>query len=380
MRIKRNKTTDEYRQLKTKIFTRTLIIVAISLVSVMLIYSIFLQGHFANFVVGSLETLFGLEYYSAINIYDRIFRQNMMIFFAVAIILVFFIILRFYLNLFTKYFKEVNESIDVLVKEKNDDVKLSPELSAIEKKINTVKHTLEKRTLEAQIAEQRKNDLVVYLAHDLKTPLTSVIGYLTLLRDENEISEELRQKYLSISLDKAQRLEDLINEFFEITRFNLTNISLQCSTVNLTRMIQQLLFEFRPMFEEKSLSCNLSADADIYIKCDVDKMQRVFDNLTRNMLFYSFPESTAEVKLIQEDDKTKIIFTNKGDTIPPEKLDRIFEQFYRLDSARSSNSGGAGLGLAISKEIVELHNGQITAKSEKEKTEFTISIPSQPLL
>lgn len=380
MRIKRNKTTDEYRQLKTKIFTRTLIIVAISLVSVMLIYSIFLQGHFANFVVGSLETLFGLEYYSAINIYDRIFRQNMMIFFAVAIILVFFIILRFYLNLFTKYFKEVNESIDVLVKEKNDDVKLSPELSAIEKKINTVKHTLEKRTLEAQIAEQRKNDLVVYLAHDLKTPLTSVIGYLTLLRDENEISEELRQKYLSISLDKAQRLEDLINEFFEITRFNLTNISLQYSTVNLTRMIQQLLFEFRPMFEEKSLSCNLSADADIYIKCDVDKMQRVFDNLTRNMLFYSFPESTAEVKLIQEDDKTKIIFTNKGDTIPPEKLDRIFEQFYRLDSARSSNSGGAGLGLAISKEIVELHNGQIPAKSEKEKTEFTISIPSQPLL
>lgn len=380
MRIKRNKTTDEYRQLKTKIFTRTLIIVAISLVSVMLIYSIFLQGHFANFVVGSLETLFGLEYYSAINIYDRIFRQNMMIFFAVAIILVFFIILRFYLNLFTKYFKEVNESIDVLVKEKNDDVKLSPELSAIEKKINTVKHTLEKRTLEAQIVEQRKNDLVVYLAHDLKTPLTSVIGYLTLLRDENEISEELRQKYLSISLDKAQRLEDLINEFFEITRFNLTNISLQYSTVNLTRMIQQLLFEFRPMFEEKSLSCNLSADADIYIKCDVDKMQRVFDNLTRNMLFYSFPESTAEVKLIQEDDKTKIIFTNKGDTIPPEKLDRIFEQFYRLDSARSSNSGGAGLGLAISKEIVELHNGQITAKSEKEKTEFTISIPSQPLL
>lgn len=380
MRIKRNKTTDEYRQLKTKIFTRTLIIVAISLVSVMLIYSIFLQGHFANFVVGSLETLFGLEYYSAINIHDRIFRQNMMIFFAVAIILVFFIILRFYLNLFTKYFKEVNESIDVLVKEKNDDVKLSPELSAIEKKINTVKHTLEKRTLEAQIAEQRKNDLVVYLAHDLKTPLTSVIGYLTLLRDENEISEELRQKYLSISLDKAQRLEDLINEFFEITRFNLTNISLQYSTVNLTRMIQQLLFEFRPMFEEKSLSCNLSADADIYIKCDVDKMQRVFDNLTRNMLFYSFPESTAEVKLIQEDDKTKIIFTNKGDTIPPEKLDRIFEQFYRLDSARSSNSGGAGLGLAISKEIVELHNGQITAKSEKEKTEFTISIPSQPLL
>ena len=100
----------------------------------------------------------------------------------------------------------------------------------------------------------RKNDLVMYLAHDLKTPLASVIGYLTLLRDEQQISPELREKYLSITLDKAERLEDLINEFFEITRFNLSTVTLDYSSIDLVRLLEQLRFEFMPMLKEKSLT------------------------------------------------------------------------------------------------------------------------------
>ena len=215
----------------------------------------------------------------------------------------------------------------------------------------------------------------MYLAHDLKTPLTSVIGYLTLLRDEQEISPQLREKYLSISLDKAERLEELINEFFEITRFNLSNIELQFSRINLTRMLEQLVFEFQPMLNEKQLHCTLTAAPDIMLKCDVNKFQRVFDNLLRNAVFYSFEGSEISITAEKSDTSTVVQFVNHGDTIPPENLERLFEQFFRLDPSRGTNSGGAGLGLAIAKQITELHGGSITAKSENELIEFTVTIP-----
>lgn len=157
-------------------------------------------------------------------------------YFVIALFLVFLVSVWIYLKSFTKYFYEINRGIDALIEENSGDVILSPELALTERKINHIRHTLEQRKSQAAVAEQRKNDLVVYLAHDLKTPLTSVIGYLTLLRDEAKISEELREKYLSISLEKAERLEDLINDFFDITRFSLSNITLEYSNVNLTRL------------------------------------------------------------------------------------------------------------------------------------------------
>ncbi|MBQ1414644.1 MAG: HAMP domain-containing histidine kinase, partial [Lachnospiraceae bacterium] len=224
-----------------------------------------------------------------------------------------------------------------------------------------------------------KNDLIVYLAHDLKTPLTSVIGYLTLLRDEEQISDELRQKYLAISLDKAERLEELINEFFEITRFNLTQIALEYSRVNLTLLLEQLIFEFRPMLAENDLTCRLNAAPDIQIFCDADKIQRVFDNLLKNAVNYSY-EGTEIVIMVEQDPRgsVTITFVNHGNTISESKLKRIFEQFYRLDTARSSKSGGAGLGLAISKQIVETHGGTIRAESADELIVFTVELPSEP--
>ncbi len=183
-------------------------------------------------------------------------------------------------------------------------------------------------------AEQRKNDLIMYLAHDLKTPLASVIGYLNLLRDEEKISDELREKYLSVSLDKAERLEDLINEFFEI----------------------------QPMLNEKNLKCNFHVPENIIMRCDVDRMQRVFDNLLRNAVIYSFNGTDINITVTRQEENVMISFTNHGDTIPAEKLERIFEQFYRLDASRSTSSGGAGLGLAIAKQIVGLPHGTIQAR------------------
>ena len=273
------------------------------------------------------------------------------------------------------YIQEVISAVDRIYENDNALIELSEQLKEVEYKMNQTKMNLQENERIAKEAEQRKNDLVVYLAHDLKTPLTSVIGYLSLLRDESKISEELREKYLSISLSKAERLEDLINEFFEITRFNLSNITLDKSQVNLTRMLEQITFEFQPMLEEKGLRCNLEATSDIAIKCDIDKMQRVFDNLLRNAVNYSFENSTIDITVINKDREVKITFRNHGNTIPQEKLQRIFEQFYRLDTARATKSGGAGLGLAIAKEIVELHGGTIAARSEDELVVFELTIP-----
>ena len=375
---KNRKTTkigNDFKQLQTTIFLRTAIILIVAVVIIFIIYNGFFQGHFANAVVGFLNRFIYDDYEAALEVYQRVVRNYMDLYILVAILSVFLIILRIYLKGFTKYFNEINRGIDALIEENSGDVVLSTELAATEKKINHIKHTLAQRKLATELAEQRKNDLVVYLAHDLKTPLTSVIGYLTLLRDESQISEELREKYLSISLEKAERLEDLINEFFEITRFNLSDITLEYSRVNLTRLLEQLSYEFKPMLLEKNLKCELEIASNVMLKCDVNKMQRVFDNLLRNAVNYSFDDGTIHIVATQNENNLSIKFTNCGNTIPQEKLERIFEQFYRLDTARSSRSGGAGLGLAIAKEIVELHNGTITAKSENEVIEFEVTIP-----
>ena len=375
LKNKRNSQRDDYRLLKNKLLIRTFGMLFFAFAFLAALYSLFLRGHIANAFVGFLDNFVYHDYDRALNVYSMYIRNYMSLFFIVLSLILFAIILRFYLNEFSKYFKEINRGIDALIEENIGDIVLSSELTVTEKKINHIKHTLEQRKLATELAEQRKNDLVVYLAHDLKTPLTSVIGYLTLLRDENQISEELREKYLSISLEKAEYLEDLINEFFEITRFNLSNITLEYSMVNLTRMLEQLTYEFKPMFLEKNLKCELEIVPDTMIKCDVNKMQRVFDNLLRNAVNYSFADSTIRIVSTQNEGNLNIKFTNFGNTIPQEKLERIFEQFYRLDTARSSRSGGAGLGLAIAKEIVELHGGSITAKSENDIIEFEVTIP-----
>lgn len=227
----------------------------------------------------------------------------------------------------------------------------------------------------AEESEKRKNDLVVYLAHDLKTPLTSVLGYMELLQNTPELSEETRKKYMETVTAKAERLEDLLNEFFEITRYNLTHITLEKSRINLTRLLEQLIFEFQPMLQERELQCQLEAETDFFYVCDAARLQRVFDNLLKNAIHYSFQKTVIQITLRRKQDGVNITFINQGNTIPPEKLIHIFEQFYRLDSARGTKTGGAGIGLAIAKEIVELHGGSITACSEDERICFEVTLP-----
>lgn len=281
----------------------------------------------------------------------------------------------FFLRRTFTYLQEVVRGTEEFYREDSSLIELPQPLKEVENRLNQARVEILNNERNAREAEQRKNDLVTYLAHDLKTPITSVIGYLTLLRDEPQISEELRGKYTGIALDKAERLEDLINEFFEITRFNLSKLTLETENVHLSRMLEQIVSEFYPILTEKGLSWSTDIEAGIEIVCDPDKLERVFDNLVRNAISYSYPQTEIFLSMKMVDDEVEMVVKNYGKTIPKDKLERIFEQFFRVDSARSSSTGGTGLGLAISKEIVELHGGTITAKSEEQTVVFTVRLP-----
>ena len=254
-------------------------------------------------------------------------------------------------------------------------IRLPQTLQSAEDQLNLVREQALLGAHTAKEAEQRKNDLVVYLAHDLKTPLTSVIGYLTLLRDEPQLSPEMQARYTGVALEKAERLEDLINEFFDITRFSLSHLELEKRDVDLKRLLEQMCSEFGPVLARRQMTCALDLPGELRLICDPDKMARVFDNLLNNACHYAYPGSTLYVKAWEADAQVTITFQNAGATIPPEKLSRMFEQFFRLDPSRGSHTGNAGLGLAIAKEIVEAHGGAITAQSAQEQVVFTVTLP-----
>ena len=249
------------------------------------------------------------------------------------------------------------------------------ELVEFSRKLNEFKYELKVNEQARQRAEQQKNDLVVYLAHDLKTPLTSVIGYLSLLEETPELPIEQRIKYTGIALDKAYRLEQLINEFFDITRMNLQDISTQKSHVNVTIMLVQIISEFFPAMEEKGITVKQEIDSELVICADADKLARMFENLFRNAINYSHTDTEIVCGAKKYEGYVQIMIKNRGEYIPPEKMQHLFEKFYRVDSARQSSTGGAGLGLAIVKQIVELHDGTIEATCNDGEMEFRIELP-----
>ena len=303
-------------------------------------------------------------------------RNYFGVLFISALIFGLFVITIYFIRKPLRYIDALVGASQQLAQNPERPIELPDLLAPVTDRLNAVRQESLRSAAAAREAEQRKNDLIVYLAHDLKTPLTSVIGYLTLLRDEPQISPELRARYTGIALDKAERLEELINEFFEITRFNLTHLELEKQPTDLTRMLQQVVSEFQPMLAEADLTCRLDLPEKLLCPCDGEKLSRVFDNLLRNASYYSLPGTEVRIAGGSDGETITLTFTNAGKTIPQEKLDRIFEQFFRLDSSRATRTGGAGLGLAIAKEIVELHGGTIRAESAHDTVTFTVCLPA----
>ena len=257
----------------------------------------------------------------------------------------------------------------------NDAPELPKEFDEVRAKLVRLYSDSQKHQQLVQSEMQRKNDLITYLAHDLKTPLASVIGYLSLLEEAKDMPAEQKAKYTGIALNKANRLEELINEFFDITRFNLQTIVLDKGDIKLAFMLRQMADEFYPLLAPQGRRAEIHVPESLVIAGDADKLARVFNNILKNAIAYSYENSVIDISAGLQEEDVIITFENHGDPIPSQKIDTIFEKFYRLDSARSTDSGGAGLGLAIAKEIVTAHGGTITAESNSERTVFTVKLP-----
>ena len=387
---KRRKKNAAYSKLTFRIFMQTFAIVILTFLIIFTFYSRFWFRRVGDWIVQFLQDAFHLGREEALNIYKYGLRENssLIIFGAVAVL--FLLLFRVSLSWFVRYFNEIDAGLERLIQGDNKEISMSPEMAPMEQKLNVLRQALEKRELEAKLSEERKNNLVMYLAHDIRTPLTSVIGYLSLLEEAKDMPMEQREKYVHVTLEKANRLEQLINEFFEITRYNIQEIILEKEKIDLYYMLVQMLEEFYPALEEKGNRAVLHSSEDVCVYGDSVKLARVFNNILRNAIAYSYRDTQIDIFVEEvygkgagagpakgKPEKIVVCFRNRGKTIPKEKLSSIFDKFYRMDEARNSDTGGAGLGLAIAKEIVARHGGRIFAESEREQVAFWVELPGE---
>lgn len=310
------------------------------------------------------------------NIYELVFERAYFIFiiFGTTLIIVLSLLYKL-LNKIFSYVFAVSESADKLFDKNVEYINLPPEMVEVEKKLNHFKTEAIKNERLARENEQKKDELIVYLAHDIKTPLTSMIGYLSLLSEIKDMPQEQRNRYIDIALDKSYRLEYLINELFDVARFNSEKIVLEKEEINLNLTLEQIADDFYPTLKEMNKKINFTSDEKTILYADPDKLSRVFNNLIKNAVNYSKENTDIDISILNKENQATVKITNKGKQIPKEKLDKIFEKFYRLDSSRTSKTGGSGLGLAIAKEIVELHGGRIYAESDMKETTFSVILP-----
>jgi len=250
---------------------------------------------------------------------------------------------------------------------------LSKTLLAKEKESEKLKEK-ERAALDVERnAEKQKNELITNVAHDLRTPLTTIVGYLELIKDDTALSKEDVHKYSGIAYEKSIRLQEMMDDLFEFTKLDNADIKLNKSMINLSGLIMQMTDEFYPSFKD----CNITPIVDlpeenIYVQGDGQLLARVFDNLISNALKYGYHNTDLKIEVSGDEKYATVKVINHGDTIAPEDIPLLFNKFYRTDSSRNSKTGGTGLGLAITKNIVDLHHGDISVTSDDQITTFIV--------
>ncbi len=290
-------------------------------------------------------------------------------------LLVFFLLTRQMTGYIDNILKDVHRMADGDF-EHRIDVHYQDEFSYIAECINRMADTVQEMQHKEQEAEQTKNELITNVAHDLRTPLTSVIGYIDILNTKNDLTEAQKSEYLSIAWKKAQKLENMINELFSFTKVNYGKMPMQMAAIDLIKLLEQEVDELYPSFEENQLTCIFEPDvSSCMVEADGEQLVRVFDNVLGNAIRYGRDGKIIRVRTKTDENRVRIQAINYGNIIPQENLPHLFEKFYKVDSSRQSSQEGTGLGLAIAKGIVESHGGRITADSSFKGTVFEVTLP-----
>ena len=255
------------------------------------------------------------------------------------------------------------------------DVEGDDEFADMAENLNNMVEELRQLMDKERESERTKNELITNVAHDLRTPLTSIIGYLELLSGPVKLNEEMQKKYLDITYKKSKRLQKLIEDLFGFTKLNYGKISMKVSKVDIVKLLSQMLEEFYPNFMEKNLAYELQSNVTAkVITADGNLLARLFDNLINNAIKYGAEGKKVIVKVDATDTIVTVSVTNFGYVIPKDELPLLFEKFYRVEQSRSTNTGGTGLGLAIAKNIVDMHGGTIGVTSDLNGTVFTVKL------
>ncbi|WP_310603752.1 sensor histidine kinase [Anaerosporobacter sp.] len=287
-------------------------------------------------------------------------------------------IFLFYIRRYYNYIYEITEGINRIAGgdfESKIPVRYTDELSSVADTVNRLSVSIQKMIAMQKENEQSKNELITSVAHDLRTPLTSILGYLDLVRLGKVTDEETKRKYIDIAYHKAKRLQNLIEDLFVYTQVSFGKITLRNTNLDMVKFLEQIAEEFYPIFQESNLEYTFSTEvvrADVY--GDGDLLARVFANLYGNAAKYGKSGEKVEAYLEEKEDTFEIRITNYGQLIAKEDIEYIFERFYRVDSSRSGETGGAGLGLAIARNIVVMHGGQIAVTSNVGGTTFTVTL------
>lgn len=259
----------------------------------------------------------------------------------------------------------------------NIDVKGDNEFSEIAASINKMAEEIRVLMESERHNEKSKNEMITNIAHDLRTPLTSILGYLDLI-NKRDLSEDTKKEYLKIVYEKSKKLQDLIESLFSFTKTNSSKLVLKIDKIDIIKLLCQLMEEFYPNFENKGITCSVNANEDsCVIEGDGTLLARLFDNLINNAIKYGADGKRIDIKISVEKKIVKIAVINYGKVIPANELPLIFGKFYRVDQARNSNTGGTGLGLAIAKNITELHHGIIDVSSDLSGTIFSVTLPKE---